>query len=138
MPAAQWSTHPQLGGREVGGHRHHRQPVRQVAAQQLLQRAAALVIRAGPQVDAVASQQIEHHETGRQGNSHPASPVSAGMQPLLERREVQVPVTPHDHLAVEHRVGGKLGDRVDDLREVAAQRPLLPRLQRDPAPAAER
>ena len=59
------------------------------------------------------------------------------MDPLLERGEVEVSVIPHDELAVEHRVGGELGNGVDDLREVPAKGPLLARLQRHPAPAAE-
>jgi hypothetical protein len=54
------------------------------------------------------------------------------MYPLLERGEVQVSVVPHHELAIEHRVGGQLTDRVDDLREVPTQRPLLARLQGDP------
>jgi hypothetical protein len=63
--------------------------------------------------------------------------VALGCTPLLERGEVEVPVIPHGELTVKHRVGGELGDRVDDLREVPAEGPLLARLQRDPSPAAE-
>jgi hypothetical protein len=49
-----------------------------------------------------------------------------------------VPVLPHDQLAIKHYVEAKLTDRVDDLREIPAQRALLARLQYDAAPVAER
>jgi hypothetical protein len=52
----------------------------------------------GPQVTLVASQQIEHHEAGRPGDGQPTSPRYSGMQPLLERGEVEVPVIPHHEL----------------------------------------
>jgi hypothetical protein len=72
-----------------------------------------------------------------QGNGQPARSSVAGRYPLLERGEVEAPVIPDDEFAVEHRVGGELTDRVDDLSEVPTEGPLLARLQRHPTPAAE-
>ena len=59
------------------------------------------------------------------------------MYPLLERGEVQVSVVPHHELAIEHRVGGQLTDRVDDLREVPSPAAVAGATARRPAPAAE-
>jgi hypothetical protein len=59
------------------------------------------------------------------------------MYPLLERGEVQVSVVPHHELAIEHRVGGQLTDRVDDLREVPSPVAVAGATARRPAPAAE-
>jgi hypothetical protein len=133
MPAAQWSTIHSCAA-ATGGHRHQRQPVREVAVQQLLQRAATFAMRAGPQVYATAA---SRSNTTKQAGSQPASQIGARMEPLLECVEVEVAVVPHDDLPVDDRVGGEPGDRVDYLREVPAQRPLLARLQRHPTPAAE-
>ncbi|MCY1239563.1 hypothetical protein D9M72_523620 [compost metagenome] len=80
---------------------------RGTAREGLLQHAAPLRERAAGEVLVVERQQVERHKAGRSLGGEEPDPAGGGVDPLLERLEVQVVTGPahQDDFAVEHAAG---------------------------------
>jgi hypothetical protein len=97
--------------------------------QRFFERGAALRERTGHVVRVAEGQQVEGREVGRRLRRQQADPARRRVDALQQGVEVQplaVCVRDHD-LAVDHRALGEVGQhRLDQFREVAGHRPLVP------------
>jgi len=89
---------------------------------------AALGERAVTQVLVTETEEVEGHEAGRGLRGQRLHPARGRVQPQLEELEVEGAAgrVDQDDLAVDDATWGQLGaDGLDDLREVARQRPFV-------------
>ena len=129
---------PGSGGGGVGAHRREHQRTRLVMAEESFQQGAPRPVRLVPLVAACQLKNVEDHVARGRGFRQLPGAGLGGVQPPLQRREVELPFPPDNQLAVEHQVGVKLGHRRHDFREVAVEHSLLPGQQRDPVGAPQR
>jgi hypothetical protein len=124
-PGALEHGEPLAGRGRVAGHRRevHGRPG---VGQQLLEPVAPLRLRDLHQRLAVHRQQVEGDERrGRRLGEHPHAAVGR-VDALQQRLEVEADLAGDDDLAVDDAPGRQVGAHgLDDLREVARQRPLV-------------